>query len=64
MNYLRKFLIIMSIKKYVKERTWQIACLLLGLALFFIGLWQLDLLCAPYIWRDKKVIEVYPSGIC
>ena len=49
-----------TVIKFVKKYTWQITCLLLGLALFFIGLWQIDLICAPYVWSDKKVIEVLP----
>jgi len=48
--------VIQKIKKHTKE----IVLLLLGLSLFWIGLWQLDLLCAPYVWADKKVIEVLP----
>jgi len=49
-----------QIKRFLKKYTFQIAGLLLGLSLFWIGLWQIDLICAPYIWQDKKIIEVLP----
>jgi len=50
----------MRVKELIKKYTWQLAAILAGLSLFFFGLWQLDLLCAPYIWSDKKVIEILP----
>jgi len=50
----------MAIKAFIKKHTWELAAILSGLALFFFGLWQVDLLSAPYIWNDRKVIEVLP----
>jgi len=50
----------MGIKAFIKKHTRELAAVLSGLALFFFGLWQIDLLCAPYIWNDKKVIEILP----
>jgi len=50
----------MNFKALIKKHTAELAVILTGLSLFFFGLWQLDLLCAPYIWADKKVIEILP----
>jgi len=50
----------MTLRQYIKRHSKEILLLLLGVSLYFIGLWQLDLLCAPYVWSDKQVREILP----
>ena len=49
-----------KIVKLLKKHTRELAMLLLGVAIFFVGLWQLDLIAARYVWENKEIIEVLP----
>ena len=50
----------MKLIPLIKRNTSQIGLLIFGIALLLVGLWQLDLMCAPYIWDDRRVVEILP----
>jgi len=38
-----------------RKHTWNVLGIALSVFVFAVGLWQLDLLCAPLIWRQDFI---------
>jgi len=47
----------------MKKHLLNLAAVLVGIALFFFGCWQIDMIAAPYIWNNLHDIEVLPKWI-
>ena len=47
-------------KAKIRDNRWNVLGLLVGMALWFYGAWQLDLLASPYVWADVHTREILP----